>query len=382
MNGDSIMKTRTGSKIVKIAVIIVILLSIALICFVGYKKYIGKDYINYQETSDIDYSVCFKQPNDFYDQECLPQNINNYITKYIDYININFDYKLNLNKEVDTTYKYTLTGELTIFDRNNNAHIMNRKDYSFINKKEIADENVDEVKLSELIRLNYDEYDMFVTNFRNNANVPIGANLKIILHIETSNKHSKVSESIKTNNDIVINIPLGESTTQFDTNFQPIYESPNIEIKTNQTLMNITLKVLAIISGTMGIMLFIVSIIIINNARKRIPVYKRFINELKNDYDYDISNITNLIDTDEEDTYTYFNAANFKELYEFVKTSDDKKILWNEKKYHDKNGRLKNRISWFFVFMSETKVMRFIVDENVLTKEYEDNPDILKKYRG
>ena len=76
------------------------------------------------------------------------------------------------------------------------------------------------------------------------------------------------------------------------------------------------------------------------------------------------------------------DAISFKELYDLVKTSTEKKILFNEKKYFDNKGRLENRIAWFFVFMDTEKVMRFIVDENKINNEYKKNSDILKKYRG
>jgi hypothetical protein len=209
-----------------------------------------------------------------------------------------------------------------------------------------------------------------------------GANIKIIFHIESINKHNDVSQELKVNNDIILNIPLGEPTIQLNTNYVPNNQSPNIKIVTTQTPINIILGVLSVLFGLIAIILIIYVIRVIYKDYKSLPLYSRLIKSLKNDFDYEISEISSLIDTENEDRYKYFDAISFKELYDLVKTSIEKKILWNEKQYFDKKGRLENRISWFFVFMSDNKVMRFVVDENKLNEEYERDPNVLKKYRG
>lgn len=366
-------------RLVSLIIGVIIFLTIALTCYVGYKKFIGKQYINYYETSNLDYSVCFRQPNDFYEEECLPKTINNYVSKYIDYINVNFNYKLNLSEQLDTSYKYGIIGELTIYDRNNYSNIMNRKNYTFVEEKDYSASDIDEFEIRELIKLDYSEFDRFVTSFKNNANVQVGANLKIILSIKSLNEHSKVSEPIPVNNDIVINIPLGEQTIQINTDYKPSNQSLNIEIGTNQTIVNDILKIMSFITGLIGITLLIMTIISSDRKYKEKPIYERFIKELKNDFDADITDLKSLIDTEKEDSYSYLDVTSFKELYELIKTSVDKKIFWNEKKYKGNSG---NRIAWFFVFMSDTKVARFIVDENILTKEYAKDKNIINKYRG
>ena len=360
---------------------IILLFVLALLSYLGYKNVVGKEYINYQETSVLDYIVCYTQPNEL-DQGCLPQSINNYVSKYIDEVKLNYNYKLALNKEIDAVYKYKIDGELTIYDRNNHSLIFKIIPYDLLEEKTVTKNNIEEIIISELLDLDYQVYDREVINYRNTANVSAGASLRVTLHIESVNKHSKVSEEIKVNNDIVIDIPLGEQTIQLSTNYTPNNQSSNIEVKTNQTLLNGTLKSLAVIFGLGALVLIIITVCIGNKRYKSLPVYTRLINELKNDFDYEISEISSLIDNDAEDNYEYFNAVSFKELFDLVKTSTDKKILWNEKKYYDKKGRLENRVSWFFVFMSDEKVMRFVVDENKLNEEYDSDQNILKKYRG
>lgn len=374
-------KFKLNLKFVKLIIIIFSLILLSLLCYTGYKKHTGKEYINYNETNILEYIVCYVEPNEL-NQGCLSSDINNYVTKYINDIKVNFNYKLNWNKKVDTNYKYKIIGELTIFDRNNHSLIMEKKEYVLLEEKQLVKEDIETLTANELISLNYIEYDRYVTNYKNNATMLAGANIKIIFHIESINKHNDVSQELKVNNDIILNIPLGEPTIQLNTNYVPNNQSPNIKIVTTQTPINIILGVLSVLFGLIAIILIIYVIRVIYKDYKSLPLYSRLIKSLKNDFDYEISEISSLIDTENEDRYKYFDAISFKELYDLVKTSIEKKILWNEKQYFDKKGRLENRISWFFVFMSDNKVMRFVVDENKLNEEYERDPNVLKKYRG
>ena len=259
---------------------------------------------------------------------------------------------------------------------------MERKPYTFISEKEVSKESINEIVINELINLDYSEYYDFVSNYITTANIRASANLRLTFQIESTNKHNDISEEIKTSNNMIIDIQLDEPTMQISTNYIAITQSPNIEIQSNQTNTNQIFKILSVSSGVLAFILMTAVILNTIEKNKSIPLYERFVRELKNNFDYDISELSNLIDTENEDNYEYFNVVSFKELYDYIKTSTDKKILWNEKEYYNDSGELINRISWFFIFMSDTKVMRFIVDENKLVEEYAKNLNILKKYRG
>ena len=376
------MNKKKMRKIFMVLMILTIVsFSLFLTCFVCYKKYTGKEYVKYMETSVLDYLVCYVQPNEL-DQGCLPQSINNYVTKYIDIIKLNFNYKFDLSREVDTTYKYRVVGELTIYDRNNHSLVMERKEYALLNTKELSKESTNTFTINELLDLNYSEYNQYVENYRKNSSVSSAANLKVTLYIESSNGHDDINKEIKASTSISVDIPLGEQTIQLDTKYNPSNQSPDIEVRTNKTIFNEVLKILSFVFSVLTPLLVIAIIYLTMKNYENTPIYNRLINELKNDFDYEISELTSLIDSDDEDNYQYFDTISFKELYDLVKVSIDKKIFCNEKKYYDKQGKLINRISWFFVFISDEKVMRFIVDENKLNEEYNNNKNVIKRYRG
>lgn len=360
---------------------LIFLISLFFTCLIAYEKNISKEYLVYKETSNLNYLVCYV-PNNELNQGCLPQSINNYVTKYIDKIKPSFSYKLSLNKNVNIAYKYKITGELTIFDRNNHSLIMEKKNYELLNKKKELIENTDEILINELLDLDYKKYEQYVINYKTNASVSASANLKLLLHIESINKYHPSSEDIKINEDIILNIPLDEQTIQLSTNFKPNYQSSNIEIVNNNVVLNIIFLVLLGLTTLFGLMLIIFIIKSSYKKNKTLPIYDKLIKDLKNDFNYEISEISTLIDSDNEDQYLYLDVVSFKELFDLIKTSIEKKIFWNEKLYIDKKNRINNRISWFFVFLSDKQVARFIVDENKLNEEYLEDEDILKKYKG
>ncbi len=360
---------------------LIFLISLFFTCLIAYEKNISKEYLVYKETSNLNYLVCYV-PNNELNQGCLPQSINNYVTKYIDKIKPSFSYKLSLNKNVNIAYKYKITGELTIFDRNNHSLIMEKKNYELLNKKKELIENTDEILINELLDLDYKKYEQYVINYKTNASVSASANLKLLLHIESINKYHPSSEDIKINEDIILNIPLDEQTIQLSTNFKPNYQSSNIEIVNNNVVLNIIFLVLLGLTTLFGLMLIIFIIKSSYKKNKTLPIYDKLIKDLKNDFNYEISEISTLIDSDNEGQYLYLDVVSFKELFDLIKTSIEKKIFWNEKLYIDKKNRINNRISWFFVFLSDKQVARFIVDENKLNEEYLEDEDILKKYKG
>jgi len=283
---------------------------------------------------------------------------------------------------MDITFIYSVTGELIIFDRNNHSNIMNRRGHTFLAEREITLDNTEKVNISELIKVDYDEFNSFVAEFRRNTNVQSAAHLIVTLSVEGSSEQSENSGSVNVNRSISITVPLGEPTIQLSTSYIPTYQSPNIEITTNETAVNTAFKILSIISAVLGSVLIGWIVVLNTKIQKKLPIYERFINELKNDYDADISELNNLIDTIYEEKYEYLDVKSFKDLYEEVRKSNNKQIYWNEAEVHAKGKKVPNRTSWFFIKGADKTITRFIVDEKKLTEDYESDKNILKKYRG
>ena len=70
-----------------------------------------EEYINYAETSVLDYKVYLKQ-NDFYQEKYLEKGML-YVASLIDHIDIDFLYNFNIDEKVNLDFKYSPSGEST-----------------------------------------------------------------------------------------------------------------------------------------------------------------------------------------------------------------------------------------------------------------------------
>jgi len=375
-----IVKDSGQVKLSTIMNMIIVFLSVCLLSFIGYRGFSQTEVISYEATSKIHYSVCYHQENALHNERCLPQEINNYVTRYIDYILVDFNYDIKLNKDVNITYNYQIIGELLIHDRNDPNLVKHRIPYVFMPKKDLTLNTTDELRITEQIKIIYEEYNAFVNEYRQDAGIQAAANLRAKMHIELNVKYE--DEEIPVRSEIALNIPVGEPTIRLTGDYNPLSIEEGIEISTNQGLINQILLVILLVSAASAIGLGIIVLILLYKRHQNTPIYIKFLNEIRRKYDVDITNLKSLIDTDKEDTYTYLDVTSFRELYEEIKKSNNKQIYWNEKEWKDKKGKITNRITWFFIFIDDKKVVRFIVDENEITESYKKDPKVISKYRG
>jgi len=368
------MKEKIDLRIKFNILFIVVALIAVVACFIIAKSLDGSESVTFNQSQSIDYTVCF-EPNEFYEEECLPKTINNYVARYIDTISVNFDYKLSSTWKFDTDYKYSVMGLLTIFDRNNENNIMNKREYTFVEETKVTESSITEFRIQELVKLNYSIYNDFVNDYKTSAAIPANANLRLTFKVESENDFSGTMKP--TSQIMTIDIPLGEPTIQLIANYVPSTDNVLEVTKKPDVGYIITMFVAGFIFAiNVALLLFN-----LNKKNKTRPVYERFVEDIKKEFDADISELKSLIDIDNDEGYTYLDVANFKELYDEVKKSSSKQIYWNERSYHAEGKRI-NRVSWFFVILEDKKVLRFEVMENRITSEYKDDPDILKKYRG
>ena len=371
------------SLILRLAIMSIMFI-MAIAAFVGYLRILSNEYINYEETRRIDYAVCFVQPNEFTEEECLPRQsiINTYMTRYIDYINLKFDYKLTWDKVVSANYNYEINGEIIIRDRNNPDRIMLSEPVELLNRQMRSINQANEINISEIFRLNYQVYNERASEFlRRNANIQATASLEITFNVESKTNLDDSDDATFLSDQLNLTIPLDYAAIQIRSEYTPTTTN-YIQIQSSKTMLNYGLLIASIFLGLMGIIMLVSILIIINKRQKAKPLYEKLVDDLINDFDADITTLTNLIDPDNEDQYTYLDVPNFKELYDEIKKASNKQIYWTEKKYFGKNRSIENRVTWFFVFMDDTKVVRFIIDENEMEKKYKKNPDVIKEYKG
>ena len=105
--------------------IIIIVSVITLSFFMIFFERSKKQYVSYDETSNIDYKI-FLNDNEFFDSNYLDKN-NRYIASLINYINASFNYKLSLNKEdIEYKYFYRIDADIKIVEKGTDNPLYNK----------------------------------------------------------------------------------------------------------------------------------------------------------------------------------------------------------------------------------------------------------------
>ena len=149
----------------------------------------GHDYkMRYTDTGRIDYKVYLKE-NSFFKDPYLSSRTKTFITNLIDYLDLDFNYGLDFDDPVNIDYNY-----------------------HFVASKQ---ENTRNLSISENLKINYDEYNKFLSDFKTSTRVAATGNLKISLVFDGSIYSDAIGEPTTLEyEEVYFNIPLAESSVE------------------------------------------------------------------------------------------------------------------------------------------------------------------------
>lgn len=191
---------------------------------------------SYNESSSLNYKVWLKG-NDFYEEDYLGEDYD-VIANAIDYIDVDFNYKLDLSDYVKGVSYYTINSRIVAFQKGD----VNEKkiwDYNKIIKdKVIMTYDVDTMKIDRLdnFKIDYQMYRTLMDNYKKNYGVSLVGNLIIEIDINSELNYEKFSDSININNRrLTLTIPLTESVvkitkSEINSNTQRLVEKGDAHI--------------------------------------------------------------------------------------------------------------------------------------------------------
>jgi hypothetical protein len=321
------------------ALLLILPLSIYLIVISFDRK--DGELLNYEEKSTVDYKVCLKE-NEFFEEECQDKGMG-YIASAINYIDVDFDYKLLTNNLVNFNYNYYIEGIVKVIDANDKSNILFTKKVEILEKQTGIDSNRELNRIIKNVKIDYEEYNNLVKSFKNTYNVPIESNLKLTLYVSNDIMHTKTNKEIKTNNKIELTIPLTEKTIKVTMDSKEGTEKQEI-LLSDETLKIDEKKM------SLGILSSIISIILLGSIVKTIlklenekTEYEKYVsNKLKN-YNRMIVSAKANVKLEEKDYEEIIDVTTFEELVD-VADRLMKLIVWTEVKH--KNKLI---VSWFTV---------------------------------
>jgi len=193
------------------AVALIVVAVIALGCFLTYNRLDRTYYIEYTESSEIDYKVVYQQ-NEYFD-DLVRGEAQTYIAHLIDHITADFQYQMNMDaSNVSLDYSYNVLAQLVVEDEYTGKPYYTVEEALLpCTQKAIANSN--EVEIQEQVTIDFPKFNQVASDFMTaydlkNATATLIITLRVQM-LSTCDQFEKCNENTYFTD---VRIPLNELT--------------------------------------------------------------------------------------------------------------------------------------------------------------------------
>ena len=291
---DEYLKARKG-KIIWRLIIIAFVSLIAIISSITYFKTDSRFYINYDETSEVDYKVYLKE-NDFYEDPYLDKG-QVYVASLIDHIETDFVYEMEMETEnVNFAYSYRMDAQLEIIDEISKAPMFT-KIYDVKDEVTYTKENAKNLYIREKASFDYDEYNDLATRYIGVYDLTnVTSNLKVNLYINVLSACDNFEKDASNEYVVSLSIPLTSQKVNIKmTSSIPTAGNKILACEKNQTkdifevimVLSISLDIILLVALFLYMYISINSDVQYNLKKLRLlSNYKSYIQKIKNSFDF------------------------------------------------------------------------------------------------
>ena len=190
---------------------IAVVAAISLGSFLIYERMNRTYYIEYTESSNIDYKVQYKE-NEFFEEEWIGKD-QEYISSLINAISADFNYKLNMDTTgVGFEYTYKIDAVLIVADKDSgNPYYKVTENILPLTNSSVKRSN--SVEISESVVIDYHKYNNIASEFVKLYSLKNSSStLVVVLDVEVHSTSDKFEQSNENRYSTSINIPLVEET--------------------------------------------------------------------------------------------------------------------------------------------------------------------------
>lgn len=341
---DAILTNQSKRRNTVLAFIfgIVLVSILALSFFFIYFERNKKQYVSYDEISQIDYKV-FLKDNDFFDNTYLKSN-QQYIASLIENITANFEYKLSLEeKDVEYKYSYRIEANVDVKERGTNNSLYN-KTKEILNTDEKTT-SLNQVIINENVDIDYNYYNDLIKKFVSVYDLEnIESTLNINMYVNVIGSCEEFEENEAKASVMSLSIPLTTKTMAIDISNDLINSENNLmKCKSVYNFNFIFLFVGIVLTfGSLGLIVFTIRYEI--KTRTAENIYERELKKILNNYSSYIQTLEN--DFEFKD-YQLLKVDTFTDMLEIRDTIRQPILL---KENDDKTGA-------YFVIPSNTKIL-------------------------
>lgn len=206
-------------------VILIIMFIVSSLAFLR-KAYQFSDgeSVNYRENYNLNYRVNLK-PNDFFPSSSLGMNMT-YVANLIDSIDINYDYKFDIDKDSDIKFTYYTYAILDITDSNGNSFFT--KNYQLSEPEEVILNKASKTDITKKVNIDYDYYNSLANHFRSTYGVSTESKLKVYLKIMKTNQDNSITLNFVESEPFALEIPLSEKNVNINMNYKAVNENNEV----------------------------------------------------------------------------------------------------------------------------------------------------------
>ena len=342
VNSILINQTKRRNTVFTYIIIIVAVFFLAFLLFLLYNKVNKSQYVRYDETGNIDYTVHYKE-NDYFESNFLGSN-RQYIASLIENINAVFNYKIALEDDnVEYKYSYGIEAQVIVKDKNNQNIFYDRSEILIPEKENMS--SVNEVNITESLNIDYGKYNNQIKNLVNTYDLKTAeSTLNINMYVNVVGSCEEFTNTPEKERVISLTIPLTEDTIAIDFVDDIVTSTNNVMKCTSSGFLNGIILFLALLLTGFGILLIIIVIRYEIKTRTAETIYEKELKKILNNYGNSIQVIGN------EFEFKNYQLLKIETFYDLLEISDKLRqpILMRENK--EKNGA-------YFVIPSVTKIL-------------------------
>ena len=342
VNAILVNQTKRRNTVYAFISLICVIFILSLAFFSIYLERSKEQYVNYDESSNIDYKVWLKE-NDFFDNSYLESN-RQYIASLIDSITANFNYKLSLEEmNVEYKYSYRIEASVDVKDRGTSTSLYNKTE-ELLNITEKTTNQV-EVNIQEKVDIDYHYYNELIKNFVNIYDLEnVESTLNINMYINVIGSCEEFKQNDQKESVMTLSIPLTTKTMAIDISDNLINSQNNVMqcksiYKNNEIFLVIGIIFIII---NLGLILFTIRYEV--KTRTAENIYERELKKILNNYGSYIQTLNNDFDFS---GYQLLKLETFTDLLEIRDTIRQPILM---KQNNKKDGA-------YFIIPSSTKIL-------------------------
>ena len=273
----------------------------------------GSEKLYFVEKGDVNYLVCLKD-NNFFEDQCLNSNMS-YVASLINNISLNFNYQFNGNiDDLINNVDYQVNAKLIIENIDTKAKYY-EKEFELVSKTDdIVSNNGTLYNLNKNINIDYEYFNNIANSFKSQYGVNSQSYLEVYLNI---NKYSSYQDIPKSSL-ISVKIPLSQKAIEIKFNTHNLNNSIDKSISSKSLIINGYFKfIIGVFLLLFSFVFLVVIVMIINNYRKKVSKYNKFINKILREYDRLI------VETSTIPNYEDYNVLIINSFNELVDVRDN-----------------------------------------------------------